>query len=253
MRYASHGFNILKKRTDVTKITNFVTVHHSTRSHPMSGVIITKKGFNRCDLLGLFIFMEEIWKDIQGFEGHYQVSNLGRVKSLARTRKSGYGSMSKVNERFLKSKIDRYGYVAYTLCKDNKMSYYTSHKLVATAFIINPNYYSQINHINGNKLDNSVENLEWCNNSHNMKEAYRLGLSKPRKSAENVLSKKVVMIKDGVVVKTFDSLTDAGAYCGVLKTAIGNCLKGRSKTCAGYEWMYYEDFKLAEREKALTV
>jgi hypothetical protein len=179
-----------------------------------------------------------IWKDIKGYEGFYQVSNYGQVKSLERFRKSNRNSFSIVRERIMKSKVDKYGYLAYSLCKDNKMSYFTSHRLVAIAFIPNTNNYNQVNHINGNKLDNSVSNLEWCDNQHNMRESFRLGLNKARKSKDNVLSKKVAKIKDGVIIKEYYSLTDASVDNNVVKSAIGNCLKNRSKSCAGFEWSY---------------
>lgn len=179
-----------------------------------------------------------IWKDIKGYEGIYQVSNYGQVKSLRRLRKSSKGSVCIVRERLMKSKIDKYGYVAYSLCKESKMSYFTSHRLVALAFIENKHNYKQINHINGNKLDNSIYNLEWCDNQHNMKEAYRLGLSKARKSKDNLLSKKIGKIKDGIFVKEYHSLSDACFDNKVVKSAIGNCLKGRSKSCAGFQWVY---------------
>lgn len=180
----------------------------------------------------------EIWKDIIGYEGYYQVSNLGNVKSLERYRKGNRNSLTFVRERILKRKIDKDGYAVYALCKDNKMYHFTSHKLVALVFIPNPSSYSQINHINGIKLDNSVSNLEWCDNSHNMKEAYRIGLSKARKSKDNILSKKVVKLKNGLAIQQYDCIVDASKEHGLGKTAISNCLNGRSKTCAGFEWKY---------------
>jgi len=182
--------------------------------------------------------MEEIWKDVVDYEGMYQVSNLGRVKSLSRLRKSFNDSVCKVQERILKFKIDRYGYKVSTLTKNSKLKSITIHRLVAKVFLPNPNNYPQINHINGNKLDNTVSNLEWCDNSHNMKECYRLGLIKPKKSKDNVLSKKVAKIKDGEIIKIYDCIVDASKDNNLGKTAICNCLNGRSKTSSGYNWIY---------------
>lgn len=181
---------------------------------------------------------QEIWKDIKGYESFYQVSNYGRVKSLKRKRKGRNGFDVNVREKLLKHKINRYGYVTYSICKYSKIKQFTSHRLVAITFLENEYNLPQINHINGNKLDNNVNNLEWCDNQHNMKEAYRLGLSKARKSKDNSLSKKVCKIKNGVIVKQYDSLTDASLDNKVVKSAISNCLKGRSKSCCGFDWSY---------------
>lgn len=91
---------------------------------------------------------KEIWKDIEGFEGKYQISSMGRVKSLERFRKSKLGSLAFVNEKILKGKIDKDGYVEYALCtgKHKQAKYYRAHRLVATAFIPNPNNYLIVNH-----------------------------------------------------------------------------------------------------------
>lgn len=182
---------------------------------------------------------KEIWKDVLGYEGYYMVSNLGNVKSLERFRLGNKKSLTKVNERLLKYKIDKYGYKVYSLTKFAKTNMFTCHRLVAKSFIENPFNYDQVNHINGIKLDNRVYNLEWCNNSHNMKEAYKLGLIKPKKSKDNILSKKVAKIKDGEVICIYDSVADASKQNHVGKTAISNCLKGRSKSSCGCKWSYY--------------
>jgi hypothetical protein len=112
--------------------------------------------------------MEEIWKDIAGFEGLYQVSNLGNVKRLFSKRV--------LKERLIGRNIDRYGYVKRVLSKDGKMYFFTEHRLVAMSFINNPNNKATVNHKNGIKTDNRVENLEWCTNEENMKHAIENGL-----------------------------------------------------------------------------
>ena len=113
--------------------------------------------------------MEEVWKDIKDFEGLYQVSNLGNVKRLQ-------GKW--VNqERLIKSKLDRYGYPFYTLSKKKKLKNKTSHRLVAKAFIPNPLNKLTVNHINGIKTDNRVENLEWNTNLENKQHAVSSGLT----------------------------------------------------------------------------
>lgn len=118
--------------------------------------------------------MEEIWKDIQGYEGLYQVSNLGRVKSLARLDTRG----QRVSEKILKLGKHRAGYFRVNLYKNGKMKQYLVHRLVALAFIPNPENKEQVNHIDGNKQNNVIENLEWCTHSENIQHAYRTGLAK---------------------------------------------------------------------------
>ncbi len=108
----------------------------------------------------------ELWKPILGYEGLYEISNLGRVKSLPRwhnNRFSGYIDKG----RFLKPRFDSYGYQMVMLCKDKKQKNYLIHKLVANAFIDNPNGYDSINHKDENKTNNCVENLEWCTRYYN--------------------------------------------------------------------------------------
>jgi hypothetical protein len=112
--------------------------------------------------------MEEIWKDVKDFEGLYQVSNLGNVKRLVSKRVFA--------ERLISSSIDRYGYVKRVLCKDGKMYYFTEHRLVANAFITNDFNKPTVNHINGIKTDNRVENLEWCTNKENTQHSIKIGL-----------------------------------------------------------------------------
>jgi hypothetical protein len=112
--------------------------------------------------------MEEIWKDVKGFEGLYQVSNLGNVKRLISERVFA--------ERLIGRSVDRYGYVKRVLSKNGKMFFFTEHRLVANAFIDNPEHKATVNHINGIKTDNRVENLEWNTNIENQQHAVRTGL-----------------------------------------------------------------------------
>ena len=109
----------------------------------------------------------EYWKDIKGFEGLYQISNLKRVKSLPRMRVSKGGCLCPVSERILSQKIDKYGYPIATLCKDGKNHYIPVHKLMAQAFIPNPKHLREVNHKDENKLNNSISNLEWCTTRYN--------------------------------------------------------------------------------------
>lgn len=111
--------------------------------------------------------MEEMWKDIKGYEGLYQVSNLGRVKNILKN-KIKYTRLNK-------------GYVIIDLYKDGIRKTYQVHRLVAIAFIKNPNNYKEVNHISGIKTCNCIQNLEWCNRSMNMIHAHKMGLYHKKK------------------------------------------------------------------------
>lgn len=113
----------------------------------------------------------EIWKDIVGFEGLYQVSNKQRVKSVCRISLTGF----KIPEKILRPGKHKFGYLKYTLCREGKLHYKQLHILIAEVFIPNPNNYPFVNHIDSNPMNNSIENLEWCTASHNTKHAYKSG------------------------------------------------------------------------------
>ena len=110
--------------------------------------------------------MSEIWKDIEGYEGLYKVSNLGRIKSLPKFHKTRYSGYMK-KERILKPRFDTYGYLMVVLCKNKKEKNYLVHKLVANAFIPNTKNYDCINHKDEDKTNNCVDNLEWCDRYYN--------------------------------------------------------------------------------------
>lgn len=116
--------------------------------------------------------MDEIWKDIEGYEGLYQISSLGRVRRI----KGGKGTAS---GRILKSFANS-GYFFVGLYVNSKQKHIGVHRLVAEAFIPNPDNKSEVNHINGNKHDNRIVNLEWVTPSENMQHAWRTGLTKGR-------------------------------------------------------------------------
>lgn len=127
--------------------------------------------------------MNEIWKDIKGYEGIYQVSTFGRVKSLARTIpvKTRWNSYCdrKLSEKILKPVDNGHGYLFVTLVIDGDVTQKYIHRLVAETFIQNPNDLSEVNHKDGDKGNNNVDNLEWVTPSYNMKHSYDIGLHKP--------------------------------------------------------------------------
>lgn len=123
---------------------------------------------------------EEIWKDIEGYEGYYQVSNYGNIKSLSRIIYSEKRSNYKTKEKVLRQSNTTTGYKKVELVKEGIKKSYKVHRLVATAFIPNPENKPEVNHIDGNKINNYIENLEWVTSSENSIHAYETGLN-PKK------------------------------------------------------------------------
>lgn len=174
-----------------------------------------------------------IWKPVIGYEGLYEVNNIGQVKSL------NYNHTGKAKTLALKKW--KTGYCGYTLSKSGITKNKFAHVLVATAFIENENNLPSVNHIDGNKLNNCVENLEWVSKSDNTRHAIKNGLRKDSymrgvTGAENKNSKMVKQIKGGIVVKTWGSISDAARSLGCKPCTIVNCSKGRIKSCKGYQW-----------------
>lgn len=163
--------------------------------------------------------MEEIWKDIENYEGLYQVSNLGRIRSAFRE-----GTKGGILRQFIIN-----GYSKVHLYKDGKEEFFYVHRLVALAFIPNLENKPQINHKNGKKCDNRVVNLEWCSSAENLVHAIENGLKK---------LKKVGQYKDGVLIKTYLNCRRASIESGVKYPNIWYVLNGKNKTAGGYEWRY---------------
>ena len=128
----------------------------------------------------------EIWKSIEGYEGLYEVSNLGNVKSLERQVLGKLASYTRsVKERILKLKTSKYGYLEVSLHKEGKLSTKRVNRLVAIAFINNVNNYPQVNHIDGNKLNNHIDNLEWVTCKKNINHAVESGLTNQSNDKNN--------------------------------------------------------------------
>ena len=116
--------------------------------------------------------MKEVWKDIAGYEGYYKVSNLGRIKSVERlityANSKGVTRQFPVEERILTQRMDRNGYQRASLKKDKARKLFLVHRLVAQAFIENPNNWPLVNHKDENRCNNNVANLEWCTSKYNL-------------------------------------------------------------------------------------
>lgn len=116
--------------------------------------------------------IKEIWKDIPNYEGLYQISNYGQAKSLMFINKQ----CKNKREKILKTYINNRGYKTIKLAKNKTKKAFFIHRLVAENFINNLENKKEVNHIDGNKLNNNVSNLEWCTRSENMHHAYEMGL-----------------------------------------------------------------------------
>lgn len=168
-------------------------------------------------------FLEE-WRQIRGFPD-YLISNCGRVKSLRRDYK--YGSHGDI---ILKTN-DRKGYRGVTLFRDGKRYYKSVHRLVAEAFIPNPDNLPLVNHKDEDKTNNRVDNLEWCTRLYNA----NYGLSRQRISAR--VSRKVGQYtKDGVLIAVWDSMTLASKKVGACLSEISKCCKDNRYSAGGYKW-----------------
>ncbi len=171
--------------------------------------------------------MNEVWKDIKGYEGLYKVSNLGRIKKLnqIRTCWNGYKTITyEVPEKILALRM-RSNYLAIGLTKNKKQITYCVHRLVAQAFIDNPENLPCVNHIDENKLNNNANNLEWCTHEYNNKYGTRTAKTcKPIKCVET----KII----------YNSMVEASKQTNIPRPNILACCKNHSRTAGGYHWKY---------------
>lgn len=172
---------------------------------------------------------EEKWKDIVGYEGIYQVSNLGRVKSLS-------NNFSR-KEKILKNHKNSGGYLRVVLSKNRKVKRYYIHRLVSEYFIDNPNNLPQTDHINTDRTDNRVENLRWVTHKENMNNP--LTIDKINKMNKRSSKPIIQFSKDGEFIRKWDSAMDAQRELGIKQGGIRECCKGKRKTAGGYIWRYY--------------
>lgn len=185
--------------------------------------------------------MEEIWKDIVTFEGKYQVSNTGKVRSIDRVDKTG----RKREGIELKQYKDSTGYyrVALWYTKHSKKDIRV-HSLVINAFIPdNPENKRVVNHKDGNKLNNNLTNLERATDSENHLHAYRMGLKVPSHTGKfgklHHNSKPINQYSlDGVLLNEYEGLMDADRKTGLNFRNISLCAKGKRNSCGGYLWKY---------------
>lgn len=180
---------------------------------------------------------QEIWKDIEGYEGLYQVSNLGRVKSCQKVVRSK-GGFRRLQSKILSPQTNkkRNFYFFVRLQKNGKAKPFFVHRLVACAFIQNPKNLPQVNHKDGNKRNNLVENLEWCTASGNIQHAYSNGLITTQITHyRGVLAYR---LNDKTFVGEYKSLHEAAKMLGLNVGHICSVLHGRCEHTQGYYFKY---------------
>ena len=202
--------------------------------------------------------MEEKFKVLSGITENYAVSRSGKVKSLSRlVYDTGHDRYYKIKEKILKSYINNKGYECVDLRIDNKTRKFLVHRLVAFAFISNPNEYKEINHKDSNPLNNCVNNLEWCNRSYNVQYEWS---SNDRKVSDNMMIQfkkskphlwKAVQQYDlsNKFIQEFKSMAEATQWLIMkgltsnlkVKSNIGACCKGKANSAYGYIWKYKEE------------
>jgi hypothetical protein len=193
--------------------------------------------------------MIEIWKDIKDYEGLYQVSNLGRIKSLERY-KDNHGTKQLIPSKMKSTRKDSQGYLLLDLYKDNKSKTVRVHRLVAEMFIDNVENKETVNHIDGNKENNCIDNLEWATYKEQNNHFYKNNLkseeniSKAIKAMNKALSKRVRCLNDN---KEYVSASDAARTIGISPSLIMRCCRGKSKMAGKDEnmnplrWIYIDE------------
>ena len=169
-------------------------------------------------------------RDVPNFEGLYKVDDVGNIYSIRRAI-------------ILKPNINQKGYLLYSLCKNGKRIIVTGHRLVAEAFIPNPDNLPQINHKDENPSNNNVDNLEWCTAEYNNNYGHhreKLRITHSLNGAKSVMRAVIQMNKNGNVLNEFASITEASNVTNTSIANISMCCKGNRKTAGGYKWKFKE-------------
>lgn len=193
--------------------------------------------------------MKEIWKDIKGYEGLYQISNLGNVKKIK--NKKYNINKKEVEEKEINKYISigkhKLGYKNVKLTDKNGIrKNLFLHRIIAEAFIENPNNFNIINHKDGDKSNNDINNLEWTSQKDNVNHAWKNGLCENvrkvcaingRKKSKKIIQKN----KNGEVIKVWNSTMDIERELGILHNNITSCCKHYNRTAGGFIWEYYKE------------
>lgn len=189
--------------------------------------------------------MNEIWKSVVGYEGNYEVSNFGNVKSVDRYVTGINNGSYFFKAKRLKPAKSRDGYMQVGLSLNSKSCSYTVHSLVAKSFIPNPENKATVNHKDGNKLNNNVSNLEWATKSEQTIHALNNGLRvmpnawEGKFGSKHGASKRVNQYDaNGVFIREYGSIIEASNLCNIDAGGITGVCKGRHKTSGGFIWKY---------------
>lgn len=186
----------------------------------------------------------EEWRDVVGYEGIYKISSFGRIMSMSRIVK--YSTYTKCTFPCLMSQHRKEnGYFTIVLKGNGKRKWFSVHRLVAEAFIPNPNGYPCVDHKNDNPLDNRASNLQWCTHEfNNSKEHHRLAesLSKRGKRLPSIQKPIVQLSKNGDFVRIYPSMTDADRE-GFQHSAIHRVIHNKLNSHRGFKWMYLSDYE----------
>ena len=182
----------------------------------------------------------EIWKSVEGYEGLYQVSSYGRVRSLDRMVINSDGVKRLFKGRILKPNKVRNGYLKIQLSKSGKVNGALIHRLVAQSFIQNPDNLPIINHKDENKTDNHVENLEWCDSKYNTNYGTAIQRSAEKRLNSPKLSKPVLQIdkETNEIVDKYPSAMEAARQLKIDQGNISSCCRGELKAYKGFKWQY---------------
>ena len=170
---------------------------------------------------------KEIWKDIVGYEGIYQINTKGEVRKIL---KHGYKRM--------KDRPQRNGYRKIGLTKNGKQTTYQVHRLVALCFLPNSQGFPCVNHLDEDKTNNCVDNLEWCSHKYNVNYGTRISrMAETQKTAQKCKPVIGINVTNGLIIE-YQSTKEAGRQTGISQGNICSCCHGRLKTAGGYKWMF---------------
>lgn len=187
--------------------------------------------------------MDEEWRDVEGYEGYYQISNLGRVKSFKHK-----------SPRIMKPHHDKKGYARLILRKSGKDIPNLVHRLVAKAFIPNPQNLPEVNHKDENPSNNVLTNLEWCDKKYNNNYGTKIERGVANRDARAIGDKNSMAVLqldiNGNLIKEWKSATACREELGFDNSVIAKCCKGKLKTGYGYTWKYKEDCRISTNKGA---
>ena len=186
--------------------------------------------------------MREIWKDINNYEGLYQISDLGNIRRLRFIN----NTTNKEKISYLKPWSNGHKYLVVSLMKNGVRKNHYIHRLVAQAFLLNPNNYKEINHKDNNPQNNHKDNLEWCNRSYNVKYSFTHGYHIAPKSMlgkfgyNNHLSKPIeqIDVNTGLVIREWANAHEVQRQLKLCRSSISKCCQKKQYTCGGYGWRY---------------